>query len=208
MQSRPLLKTNHLLILPSADTENKASTFSSPVTLSSCRVHLSCHTGPKCLLGHLLHRHIHKYCRSNNIWSISECFHFCVSCKSCTHTHTVLTCCWWYATHSLHSHCRWQCCHQASPQPADWDCWLRTPEMSQHCHSGGHAQATAEDTQNNMCAYFWATQCRRMMSDILQKEKERSKQSHTVGFLRDQQHTSPGFWLLESNSLYPTAKRS
>lgn len=79
MQSRPLLKINHLLILPSADTENKASTFSSPVRLSSCRLHLSCHTGPKCLLEHSLHRHIQKDIKSNNVCSIS------VSCKNCTH---------------------------------------------------------------------------------------------------------------------------
>ena len=56
MQSRPLLQTNHLLILPSAATEKRASTFSSPVKFNSCLIQLSCQTGPKCLLGHSLHR--------------------------------------------------------------------------------------------------------------------------------------------------------
>lgn len=57
MQSRPLLHSSHLQILPSAATEKRASTFSSPVKVTSCWIHLSSHTGPMCLLWHSLHSH-------------------------------------------------------------------------------------------------------------------------------------------------------
>lgn len=63
MQSSPLLFRIHLLILPSAPTENRVSaesTFSGAEPRSCC-THLSCHTGPRCLLVDSLYTQTHNY---------------------------------------------------------------------------------------------------------------------------------------------------
>lgn len=84
IQSRPFLLTNHLLKRPSPATEKRASIFSSPVKLNSCWDHLSCHTGPWCLLGHSLHRDTQKSKAITWVTAVTSIF----SAWCYTHTHT------------------------------------------------------------------------------------------------------------------------
>lgn len=112
----------------------------------------------------------------------------------------VLTWCRGKVKCCLGSGCRrWLCCRRMSPLPGDWAERLRNPKRSRRCHSAQHARATEEEAEELLKSHLYVFILRINLNWPILGLKL-LKKPNTMGFLRDQQHTRPGLWSVESNS--------